>query len=58
MLALNSNKALQQLGWKPQLALDPALMWTVSWYKHWHQGGNARQLTHEQINRFMEGPLQ
>ena len=57
MLALDSRKAEKQFGWNPQLDLDTALAWTVSWYKNWHQGGNARQLAHEQIKRFVGGAL-
>ena len=58
MLALDSGKALQHLGWKPQLDLDNALAWTIIWYKNWHCGGDARQLTHEQFNCFMGSTLQ
>ena len=57
-LALDAEKAQQRLGWRPQLDLDTALAWTVSWYKSWHQGGDARQLADRQIGRFMEGRMQ
>lgn len=55
MLALDSAKAEQYLDWKPQLDLNSTLAWTVSWYRRWHQGTNARELTIEQINRFLDG---
>lgn len=54
VLELDAEKAQQRLGWRPQLDLDTALAWTVSWYKSWHQGGNARRLADDQIGRFME----
>lgn len=57
-LELDSGKARQRLGWQPRLDLDTALVWTVSWYKRWHQAGNARTLVDEQIGRFMEGCAQ
>lgn len=57
-LALDARKSQQRLGWRPQLDLDTALAWTVSWYKAWHQGGDARQLVDEQLGRFMAGSPQ
>lgn len=57
-LALDAGKAHERLEWRPRIGLDTALEWTVSWYKSWHQGGNARQLAEDQIGRFMEGRLQ
>jgi CDP-glucose 4,6-dehydratase len=54
LLELDAGKAEQRLGWRPQLHLDAALDWTVSWYKSWHQGANARTLVDEQIGRFMD----
>jgi CDP-glucose 4,6-dehydratase len=58
LLALDASKAQQRLGWRPRIDLDTALAWTVSWYKSWHQGGNARKLVDEQIGRFMKGCTQ
>jgi CDP-glucose 4,6-dehydratase len=57
-LALDAAKAQERLGWRPRIDLDTALAWTVSWYRTWHLGGNARQLADAQIGRFMEGPVQ
>lgn len=58
MLALDATKAQQQLGWKPALDLNATLAWTVSWYQSWSRGGNARDLTRTQIQRFIEGQTQ
>lgn len=56
-LALDASKARNQLGWRPRFDLNTALDWTVSWYKDWHQGGDARLLVVGQIKRFIEGRL-
>jgi CDP-glucose 4,6-dehydratase len=47
-LALDSARARQFLGWNPLLDAETAVDWTTDWYK------SARNLTHEQIERFME----
>lgn len=47
-LALDSTRARKFLGWKPMLDAETAVAWTTDWYK------GARDLTHEQIERFME----
>jgi CDP-glucose 4,6-dehydratase len=52
-LKLNSAKARSRLGWKPCLALQTALEWTVGWYKTQAQGADARRLTLAQIERYM-----
>lgn len=54
-LELNAAKARQRLGWRPRLDLDTALAWTVSWFKDWQQGIPARQVSDDQIGRFMGG---
>ena len=56
-LVLDAGKAVERLGWKPQLELDTALEWTVSWYRNWYQGADARGLSVAQIARFMEAQL-
>jgi CDP-glucose 4,6-dehydratase len=53
-LTLDSSKARSRLGWRPRLALQTALEWTVGWYKTQAQGADARQLTLAQIERYME----
>lgn len=52
-LRLDSTKARARLGWRPRLRLQAALEWTVDWYKKQAQGGDARQLTLGQIERYM-----
>jgi CDP-glucose 4,6-dehydratase len=53
-LRLDSSKARSRLGWRPRLRLPLALEWTVDWYRRQAQGGDALQLTREQIERYME----
>jgi CDP-glucose 4,6-dehydratase len=53
-LRLDCTKARSRLGWKPRLALDTALEWTVDWYRSWHAGADARRLTEDQIDRYTE----
>ena len=48
MLALDSARARQFLGWKPLLDIETAVQWTADWYK------SDRNLTGQQIERFME----
>ena len=53
-LRLDSSKARHQLGWHPQLNLDTAIDWIVSWYRQFYRGASARDLTLEQIGRYQE----
>jgi CDP-glucose 4,6-dehydratase len=52
-LRLDSSKARAGLGWRPRLGLETALEWTVQWYKAHAQGGDAKQLSLAQIERYM-----
>lgn len=51
-LRLDCSKAHALLGWRPRLPLDDALAWTVEWYRDVEDGGDARALTLEQIQRY------
>jgi CDP-glucose 4,6-dehydratase len=55
VLELDATNAQNHLGWKPQLDLEAALAWTVSWYQRWRDGTDARALAEGQIGRYMEG---
>ena len=48
-LRLDSSRARVELGWQPQLGIESALEWTVSWYRAWHSGGDLRRITQDQI---------
>ena len=51
-LRLDCSKAHALLDWRPELALEDALAWTVEWYQSVHQGADPRQLTMNQIQRY------
>ena len=48
-LKLDISKAYAKLHWRPQWALEQALVQTVQWYRHYGEGGDMRSLTLEQI---------
>ena len=50
-LALDSDRARTELGWRPALPLDKALDWVVEWYQTFASRG-ARAVTLEQIARY------
>jgi CDP-glucose 4,6-dehydratase len=52
LLSLDCSKAIRTLGWKPRLKLETALEWTVSWYKDFLSGSDARTLSLDQIARY------
>jgi CDP-glucose 4,6-dehydratase len=52
-LALDSGKARAALGWRPVLAVEQALDWTVEGYKAF-AAGRAREVTLAQIARYQE----
>ena len=53
-LKLDSSKARTRLGWEPKLTLDDTLAWIVSWHQAFVKGGNARDLTLADIERYEE----
>lgn len=48
-LKLDCSKAAARLAWRPRLALDEALAWTVEWYRRYHLGDDVRELMTQQI---------
>jgi CDP-glucose 4,6-dehydratase len=59
-LALDANKAMRTIGWRPRLDTREALGWTVDWYRRFKAGEQARDLVTEQIARYesMAGPAE
>ena len=54
-LRLNCDKARLQLGWRPALALDQALEWSVEWYRDYYNNpSSACHSTQSQIERYMQ----
>jgi CDP-glucose 4,6-dehydratase len=52
LLRLDSSKARSELGWKPKLRLNEALTIIVDWHKHVAGGGDARDISLQQIDEF------
>jgi CDP-glucose 4,6-dehydratase len=52
VLRLDASKARVELGWKPRLRIEPALEWTMGWYRAWNQGSNMAEFTMQQIADF------
>lgn len=53
LLRLDSSKARTKLGWRPVLPLDDALCWISEWHKAVEDGGDARDITLNQIERYI-----
>ena len=53
-LQLNCDKAHRVLDWFPAWDLDRAVGETVIWYQQFFDGGDVREVTREQIGRFVE----
>lgn len=51
-LALDSAKAIAELGWRPVWALAETLARTATWYRSFYAGGGVRALSLEQIDTF------
>lgn len=54
MLALDWSKASQALSWRPIMPLQHALRITAEWYRRWSAGEDARGLSIEQIEQYVE----
>lgn len=52
LLALDSSMARRLLGWQPRWTLGEALSRTVQWQRAWHQGGDLRKLSLDQITAY------
>jgi CDP-glucose 4,6-dehydratase len=51
-LALDSGKAISELGWRPRLSFEQAVTWTVRWHRQLLAGGEARAITRDDIDRY------
>ena len=52
LLALDTARAQEELGWCNQLGSHNGVIWTVDWERRVHDGADPRDVTHEQIVRF------
>lgn len=53
LLALDSGKARQRLGWQPRYDVDVALDATVAWHEAWCDGADMQATTFAQIASYM-----
>ncbi|MEO0376696.1 MAG: CDP-glucose 4,6-dehydratase [Cyanobacteria bacterium P01_A01_bin.17] len=51
-LKLDCSKAKTRLKWSPKLDLATTLNWIIEWYRSYINGGDVRQLTEQQIERY------
>ena len=54
LLALDSTKAITELGWSNRLIYPQNIEWTVDWYREVERGRSARDVTLAQIEGFGE----
>jgi len=52
LLKLDCSKARSELGWRPALRLEDALAKVVEWHAQVHQGGDARQVSLQQLREY------
>jgi CDP-glucose 4,6-dehydratase len=52
-LKLDASKARAHLGWRPKLDLITTLEWIVAWFRRFQAGEDLRQVSLEDIDRFM-----
>lgn len=52
LLALDSAKAIAELGWSNRLRFPASIEWTVDWYRSVASGKDAREVTLDQIGAF------
>lgn len=52
LLALDAGKARQTLGWRPRLALEVAVGWTIAWYRAAPDGAGARVQCERQLDEY------
>lgn len=55
ILRLDASRARQELGWRPQLAIETALDWSVGWYRAFEQGRDMQEFTWTQIDDYPAG---
>ncbi len=53
LLALDSSKARQRLGWRPHWSLQETLARTVQWHEAWQAGRDMQAFTRSQITAFL-----
>lgn len=54
ILKLDSTKAKKYLNWNSKLGINDAMDWTLNWYKDFYSGENAKKITSNQIEKYLE----
>ena len=54
LLRLDCSKARSELGWRPALRLEEALARVTEWHRHVASGGNAREISMEQLKGYRD----
>ena len=54
LLCLDSTKARRRLLWTSLLSMEETLHMTLDWYRQWYRGSDARKLTLEQIEGYLQ----
>jgi CDP-glucose 4,6-dehydratase len=52
LLRVDASKAKSRIGWRPWLPIEDGLKWAVDWYRLVAGGGDARQITCDQIRSY------
>jgi CDP-glucose 4,6-dehydratase len=55
LLALDSSKARQQLGWAPRWSFEDTLERTLAWHLAWRRGDDMNAFTRAQITSYQSG---
>jgi CDP-glucose 4,6-dehydratase len=53
LLSLDASKAQKLLNWEEKLKFSESIEWTVHWHQNLKQGKDAKRLTLDQINKFL-----
>ena len=53
LLSLDSSLAKTALGWQDKLKFTDAVTWTTDWYQEVEKNKSARNITHQQIEKFI-----
>jgi CDP-glucose 4,6-dehydratase len=56
LLALDSTRAMEMLGWPVRLSTREALEWTTSWYRAFDEGNDMRRFSLDQIHAYERLP--
>lgn len=54
LLKLDSSKARDELGWRPDLGLEMSLAWVVDWYRACQEGADMQAFSLDQVSMFEE----